>query len=433
MFRTCTHFEVAPSLETINAAFAIIEIKNSNFVHGAELVSANTMFEAITARPILECINRPLADIFPIYLEKQFHQGLESCLVTQLSQEAEILVERDSVRRWWRLLASPLIPNADGSRRMILTLFDITDKKLLENNLGVAKQRYEAVVNSAYDGIITVDQDQTIMLMNESARRMFGVEDDDKVIGDKLSRFIPQRYRDVHNKHVTEFRKSVIDVRPMQSRSTLLGLRTDGKEIPIEVTISKIKFHDKAEMTAVVRDISEQTKLIDELQKASTHDALTGTYNRRHGDVVLNNEIQRCRRYEDTLTVAMIDVDNFKAINDDYGHFSGDVVLKSVVDLLSASLRDADHICRWGGDEFLVLLPETQPGEAQNWAERVRASLALQEIAVTGDLAIKVSVSIGLSTLNSDDSTPEDLLRRADRALYSAKGSGRNRVMTETA
>lgn len=425
MFRACAHKDVAASLETIGAAFAIFESRAGP--GGSVLVSANSLFVEITERPVLECIGLSLTELLPRYVEKQMRACLGLCLSTQCPQETELVVERDGAARWWRLLVSPVLP--DGSwQRTIFTLIEITEKKLLEHKLEIARQRFEALVKTAYDGIITVDQNQTIRMLNESARDIFGVADDAVVVGEHLSRFIPPRFRDKHTELVDSFRNSTVNVRPMQSRPVIYGLRADGGEFPVEVTISKIRVGNEIEMTAVVRDISERTKLLEQLTQAATQDLQTGIFNRRHGTAVLNAEIHRCRRFSRALSVAMFDIDYFKTINDTHGHACGDLVLSSVVAAVSKTLRDTDTFCRWGGDEFLVLLPETVLDDALNWAERVREAVAGQAITCFGDQAVKVTASFGLAASADEDSVQEDLVKRADAALYRAKESGRNQV-----
>lgn len=172
-----------------------------------------------------------------------------------------------------------------------------------------------------------------------------------------------------------------------------------------------------------------QQKLIDQLKHAATHDSLTGIFNRRHGSTVLNTEIHRYHRFGHALTVAMFDLDHFKTVNDCYGHACGDLVLNSVVAAVSKTLRVADTICRWGGEEFLVVLPDTVLDEALHWAERAREVLASQATIGVGEQAVKITASFGLATITNEDSTLEDLLKRADDALYRAKGNGRNQVV----
>ena len=423
------HKELAPSLETIGAAFAIFELHP---VAGfAELVSANTLFEEISARPVAECIGHALAEIVPRYVEKPFRICLERCLIEQGPQEDELVIEREARSRWWRLVASPVVPRNSKGQRVIATLFEITERKQLESELEISRQRFEALVQTAYDGVITVDETQTIKLMNDAAKYIFGVTSE-KVVGTNLSRFIPQRFRAKHPEYLSSFRRSNVDARPMQARSPVWGLHADGHEFPIEAIISKIKVGHKVEMTAVIRDISERVRLIDELSQAATHDALTGIFNRRHGTSALKAELTRCARFDHVMSVVMFDLDHFKNINDSYGHACGDRVLMSVTQSITQILRETDILCRWGGEEFLILLPETAGDDALRLAERAREAISAQPVTGSGEQSIQVTASFGVATFKSKEATPEELVDRADKALYQAKRQGRNRVVMDS-
>jgi diguanylate cyclase (GGDEF)-like protein/PAS domain S-box-containing protein len=416
---------VAASLETIGAGFAIFEAHRG----GALLVSANSLFETITIKSIAESIGRPLSEIVPKVVEKQIRSQLTLCAVKQRPQETELVIDRDGKHRWWRVAISPVLSEDGDNKRMIMTLIEITEKKHLQRRLEATRQRYAALVDSATDGIITVDHNQVIRMINDSAKRMFGIDADETVVGEHISRFIPEHAREHHTRWVDEFRASGVESRPMDARAPLFGLRSDGTEIEIEVSISKIRVGEKIEMMAVIRDISEHTKLIEQLKQAATHDSLTGIYNRRHGASLLNNEMHRSQRFGQALTVAMLDIDHFKNVNDTYGHACGDLVLNSFVATIAKTLRVSDTICRWGGEEFLVILPGASSVDALNWAERAREAVASISTIGVGEQAIKVTASFGLASMNKEDKTLEEILKRADDALYRAKGSGRNRVM----
>jgi diguanylate cyclase (GGDEF)-like protein/PAS domain S-box-containing protein len=425
MFRTCTHNDVAASLESIGAGFAIFEAQRG----GALLVSANSLFEAITIKPVADSIGRPFGDIVPKVVEKQIRSQLTLCAVKQRPQETEMVVERDGKSRWWRVVISPVLADDSDVKRMIMTLIEITEKKHLQRKLDASRQRYAALVDSATDGIITIDHNQVIKMINESAKRMFGIDKDESVVGEHLSRFVPEHAREAHTQLVDVFRMSDVESKPMDARTPIFGLRADGSEIEIEVSISKIRVGNKVEMMAVIRDISEHTKLIEQLKQAATHDSLTGIYNRRHGAALLNSEIHRSQRFGQALTVAMLDIDHFKNVNDTYGHACGDLVLNSFVATISKTLRISDTICRWGGEEFLVILPGASAVDALNWAERAREAVASLSTIGVGEHAIKVTASFGLASLEKGDTTLEEILKRADDALYRAKGGGRNRVI----
>ncbi|MBL7006401.1 MAG: GGDEF domain-containing protein [Spirochaetia bacterium] len=160
------------------------------------------------------------------------------------------------------------------------------------------------------------------------------------------------------------------------------------------------------------------------LENISVTDHLTGITNRMHLDAVLEQEFVRARRYETSFSVLLMDLDWFKIINDTKGHAVGDSVLKELVRVISGSIRESDIFGRWGGDEFLILLPQTELGNAGLLAEKLR--IKIEEYLFKSIDAI--TISIGAASLLPAD-TVETLLKRADEALYEAKNNGRNRVV----
>lgn len=163
-----------------------------------------------------------------------------------------------------------------------------------------------------------------------------------------------------------------------------------------------------------------------ELAHLSKTDALTGAFNRRHLDEEVAVICRTARRHGDSAAVLMIDVDHFKDVNDRRGHQAGDQVLKIIAGRLQARLRADDTLGRWGGEEFLVLLPRTDHLGAVTLAEHLRSAIADEPILTTGDPPLAVTISIGVAS--DQRPKPEDLVARADRSLYEAKAAGRNRV-----
>jgi len=161
------------------------------------------------------------------------------------------------------------------------------------------------------------------------------------------------------------------------------------------------------------------------LKEASTHDALTGIANRRLLTERLREEAERAKRYSRPLCVAMVDIDRFKIINDDYGHEIGDNVLMEVVRVMEAEIREHDLCGRWGGEEFLLLMPETTTDSAVRVMERLREAIARLQIRVHED-SISVTVSLGLAQLRADENY-SSAINRADVALLRAKRNGRDR------
>jgi diguanylate cyclase (GGDEF)-like protein len=170
--------------------------------------------------------------------------------------------------------------------------------------------------------------------------------------------------------------------------------------------------------------------LYRQLTELSVRDELTGLYNRRHGQETIHHEITRANRFHRSLSILMIDIDHFKRFNDLYGHPKGDVMLHEFSVLLEASLRDVDYITRWGGEEFLVILPNTDVSGALNVAEKLRHNVRQCTFA---KLRIRprpqFTVSIGVASFPDTAKNETDLILYADKALYEAKGTGRDRVV----
>ena len=169
------------------------------------------------------------------------------------------------------------------------------------------------------------------------------------------------------------------------------------------------------------------TRLVDRLERLSRHDALTGLLNRRAIDELLSQEEQRMRRLSGRLSVLMIDIDHFKRINDSLGHGVGDRALQHLAAVMRTQLRGIDHLSRWGGEEFLAVLPATRAAEALVMAERLADRVRSLPL-VNDDIRLALTASIGVAEWLGPDDTVLQLLGRADAALYQAKRNGRDQV-----
>jgi diguanylate cyclase (GGDEF)-like protein len=170
-------------------------------------------------------------------------------------------------------------------------------------------------------------------------------------------------------------------------------------------------------------------RLRETLHRQSIRDPLTGLFNRRYLEESLQREVARAERTARPLALLMLDVDHFKRFNDSYGHEAGDAVLRALGRLLRQSVREGDIACRFGGEEFVVLLPEATLETAQERAERIRDEARRIRIHREGRYLDPVSVSFGVAIYPDHGVSAETLLAAADAALYRAKSSGRDRVM----
>ncbi|MDE2117333.1 MAG: diguanylate cyclase [Betaproteobacteria bacterium] len=180
--------------------------------------------------------------------------------------------------------------------------------------------------------------------------------------------------------------------------------------------------------SGVVSDITERKQLEDELKRQARIDLLTGLNNRRHFFELAEQELARAKRYGAPLQVLMLDVDHFKLVNDTYGHHIGDLVLQKLSEVCVQTLRGIDILGRIGGEEFAILLPETRGEQALEVAERLRLSIAGAAVPLEQGGSVHLTVSIGVASVVAMDARIDDVLKRADMALYAAKNAGRNRV-----
>lgn len=179
---------------------------------------------------------------------------------------------------------------------------------------------------------------------------------------------------------------------------------------------------------ALAHEIAERRLLEERLWFLANTDPLTGALNRRRFLELLEGDARRRGGRNQTLTVLMIDLDHFKRINDRFGHVTGDAALRRFTDLARSQLRERDHFARLGGEEFAALLPATSLDAATGVAERIRVTVAEMDFRDDNGVLVPMSVSIGVAELDADDDRPLAVLNRADKALYLAKDSGRNRI-----
>ena len=217
---------------------------------------------------------------------------------------------------------------------------------------------------------------------------------------------------------------------PLIVRGETLGVAQFERDDPHPYTprdLSRVRALTNQATTAIVNALRHRA-----VTDQAVTDGLTGLFNRRHLQAALDSEERRALRYGHTLSAIMLDIDHFKSYNDTYGHTQGDVLIKKVAGLLRANVRAVDIVGRYGGEEFLVLMPETSKEEAALTAERLRqavAGTAFPGFADDPEMVVLKTISLGVATLPEDAGDAAMLVTRADQSLYEAKRGGRNRVM----
>jgi diguanylate cyclase (GGDEF)-like protein/PAS domain S-box-containing protein len=212
------------------------------------------------------------------------------------------------------------------------------------------------------------------------------------------------------------------------------GLRKNGEVVDIESHGSGMDIGGKKFLISLILDISKRARaerevlaLQERLREESTHDALTGLYNRRYLEEALSRELILAQREGHPVSVIMGDLDHFKAVNDHYGHLAGDEVLRAFGVLMKGHARASDIYCRYGGEEFLLVLPRMPQHAAVERAEQMRVLMGATPVSHDSHL-IKVTASFGVAEFPRDGQTGDTLIAAADCALYEAKEAGRDRV-----
>lgn len=373
-------------------------------------------------------------DALPKTLALQhFSKKLSSCFTAGQLQDSEQIYDHHKGGECWRLTLA-IIWQGSGTAnpsRIVVTGFETRGKKNSEQERSdTHSARYEAIVNLAYDAIVTMDQQRRITLFNQAAENLFGYSSTE-AIGQPVEILLPEHLRATHPQKVRDFSESY---QPRQRRATaprmdetnsVFGRHRDGSLIPIEVAVSKIEMKGKSEFIAIVRDVSDRAHLIELLKREAMTDMLTGLANRRRFMDFLEKEFSNNRNY----SVFILDVDFFKVINDQYGHDAGDEVLRLIANVGGAMLGRESLFARWGGEEFVAALPGADADIAYKISNEVRRRFENQDFDhAWRQEPIAFTVSIGVATRCEHDVDVNEVMKRADRALYRAKRSGRNRV-----
>lgn len=324
-------------------------------------------------------------------------------------------------------IVSTSVTLMDGVQHAVTSLRDISVRKRMELRLHRSEEKFRLLVENSHDIIYTLTADGTCTFVSPVWTRLLG-HDTSEVIGKSFREFVhPDDRADCE-----AFLETVIATGERRSGIEYRILSKDGKWI--WHTSSAVPFRDEngkvAGFYGISSDVSERRKFLEDLERKATTDELTGVHNRRYFIELAMNEVKRAMRLDHPLSFALIDIDLFKHINDTWGHAVGDRALVHFARIVRENIREIDILSRFGGDEFVILLPETDSAATCEILERLRSVLAARPLEVDG-VTIPLSISAGVSccdgSANSGDSL-DSILIRADKALYRAKEGGRDRV-----
>jgi diguanylate cyclase (GGDEF)-like protein len=297
-----------------------------------------------------------------------------------------------------------------------------------------------ALVEQMLDGLIVLDDQQRIIDINPSARNMLPGGQSIK-IGACLAEAVPDLnfYGSGKGNNSTQ----TLAIRTTGEKSKFIDVRfslIDGKMKGVNCSL--LLFRDitkrknaEIELNQVNREletrIEEIQKLQNQLREESIRDPLTGLYNRRYLEDAVEREFARALRDQYPVGIIMVDIDHFKKVNDSFGHISGDVVLQKLANLFLNSFRLEDIICRFGGEEFIIVMPATSAFTAIERVEEFRITLENTVMDILGN-PIHITISAGVSVFPDDGRSFEDVIHAADQAMYKAKAAGRNQIIAAT-
>lgn len=285
-------------------------------------------------------------------------------------------------------------------------------------------QEFKTIVEIAPDPIIIVDRDGIIQFINPQAERYFGYAHEE-LIGQLIEILVPKSAKKKHVRLRKNYALHPV-MRPMGAGNKLYGRHKDGHNLDVDISLSPFETLSGDQMVlAIIRDISVHRRLEDELNNLAQHDQLTGLINSRGFIDRLHYTIHLAHRKKWLLAVCYIDLDDFKSVNDTYGHIAGDLLLKIAGHRISEQVRNIDVVARIGGDEFVCLLVGL---EHQNAIVPIVTKLkkALSEPFKIQNQRLSLSASIGISVFPEDGDDEKTLLSKADAAMYQAKKVGKN-------
>lgn len=385
----------------------------------------NPAFETLTGFSAEEAIGQNPNILQSGIQEDSYYKRLWDTIVDGRIWKEEITNRRKDGSLYQAFQIISPIRDEEGSIRSFVAIqHDISENKEIEWKLRNALAEQSAIFENTQDALFLVDvideREFRYRKLNPTHEAMTGLSTEivrgkgpEELLDEVNAEAVLRRYR------------ACLEQRSPISYEETLDL-PKGRKVWATKLTPIIEEGRVVQLVGSAREITEQKMLEKQLRKLSDSDPLTGIYNRRKSMEELDGELQRSMRYDRPFSLLMVDLDRFKSINDRLGHSAGDVVLQRFVGVVQPILRGTDTFGRWGGEEFIIILSETDKNGALRMAERIRKAVSEKELIPH----LTVTVSIGIASLPEGPQDRDELVNAADAALYRAKDSGRNRVYT---
>jgi diguanylate cyclase (GGDEF)-like protein/PAS domain S-box-containing protein len=300
---------------------------------------------------------------------------------------------------------------------------DITGRLALQNHLLESEAKFRTLFETASDAILSIDEAGLVLMANRAAKEVFEYPGQE-IVGLDVRRLLGTGQEgawEVLARYAARSESGKYVESSAVSRS--------GRKIPFHISVSESTSGGKRFFTTIMRDVSQIKAYEEDLQVLANTDSLTRLFNRRQLYPILQKELEHAARKKVPFSVLLMDIDHFKKVNDTYGHAGGDQLLVGFAEKIKDSFRKMDSAFRFGGEEFVVLLPETASRDAMVPAERFRQRIADSLFPMPPDgRPVSVTVSVGIAGHRDGDEV-DDVIRRADLAMYAAKSGGRNRAV----
>lgn len=382
----------------------------------------------------LDFTGRPLADELGNGWAQGVHPGdAEQCLADYrayfAAREPFLLEYRlrrhDGEFRWLLDSGSPRFSPAGEFLGYSGICVDIHERKQREEAERNHTEFVNAVLDSGPECVHVISPAGELVMINRAGLAMLEADSLDQIKQCDLPKFVVEDHRQAF----IALQEKVFDGARANLEFEIVGLKGTRRWLETRAAPLRDKDGTVLALIGITHDITEHHAMLLQLEYQARTDSLTKLPNRGHFLQVAERELGRAIRYGGELSMLLLDIDHFKQVNDLHGHKAGDLVLATIADICRATLRDCDVVGRIGGEEFAVLLPETDAEHAFEAAQRLRQAIAEAPTALDDGSRIQATVSIGVASLDGAATSVASLLQKADSALYAAKHAGRNCVI----
>lgn len=365
-----------------------------------------------------ELLGKNLRDVLPEKILIPTLTHINKAIKSKSLQLFEYEMEVPTGTLWFEARILPF-----GRNEVFSLVRNITERKKMEDSLRKSRQEFASLFQSNPEATIYGDKNDNIVNINTRFSELFGYTIEELKGKNIDSGLIQPHDKIKESKELTQkvLNKNYISIETIRKKK-------DGTLFPVHLTASPLYINGKYQgVIAVYQDISERKEMEEKIEQLVRIDSLTGCYNRRYGLELLDRQIKLSQRNKSSLLLAFLDIDNFKNINDTFGHNEGDKVLKEVVELFRSSLREVDIICRMGGDEFLLAFPDSSLQEVALIRERLQEKLTQLNEDIAREYAI--SLSMGFSEyVSGKPKTMDELIAIADQEMYQEKNTKKKGV-----